>query len=190
MCQVPAFAVVRTGYLPAAYHCLLSASIPTFPLCWEIRALGRRWQGGVESECGQEQIQSQKLGTVDQFVIQRDTETGASCKYITIVPVFKDWARADPQEALQNGSNTTHYMTTVCVYSRPPTHLRRVFDTKSAALQEPQWHELANELWWLDRKKAVDIVLLPSPVQQNICWGRLRCFYLVTLCGLRATTTK
>lgn len=105
-------------------------------------------------------------------------------------PLFKDWAHADPQEALQKGSNTTPYMTTACVYSRPPHTSQLCFQYKICGFTQPQWHELANELWRLNRRKAVDIVLLPSPVQQNICWGRLRCFHLVTLCGLWATTTK
>lgn len=46
-------------------------------------------------------------------------------------PVFKDWAHADPQEALQKGSNTTPYMTTACVYSRPPPHISDVFSMQN-----------------------------------------------------------
>lgn len=79
-----------------------------------------------------------------------------------------------------------------------PIHLREVLNTRSVAAEEPQWHQLTNELYWPGRKKAVGIVLLPSPVQQNISSGRLcycylhqaTCRSLTTPCGLWANTTR
>lgn len=185
MYQAPAFAVVHPGYLPRAYHCL-----PTFPLCSESRALGSRCQGVVESECGQEQIQSQKLGTANQFVIQRATETGASCKCTTVVLYLKtEPTQIHRKPYRRDRIPLLTWQLPVSTADPPPTS-QMCFQCKICGFTQPQWHKLANELWRLDRRKAVDIVLLPSPVQQNICWGRLCCFHLITLCGLWATTMR
>lgn len=132
--KAPAFAVVRTGYLPRAHHCLPPASVPTFPLCSETRALGRRCQGAVESECGQEQIQTQKLGTADQFVIQRATETGASCKCITVVLYLKTEPTQIHRKPYKRDRIPLLTWQLPVSTADPPTHLSCVFNTKSVAL--------------------------------------------------------
>lgn len=191
--QVPAFAVVQTGCLPRPRPCSPSASTPRFPLCSETGTVERRWRvrmwwtksGASNWELLTNLVirtQFRNWGFLQlhqcRLVLKRSSQCGST---ENLTEKFEHNSFHDNRLCLQK---TPH----LSEYSRQDLWLQRNHSDTSSQMNFSE----------LGRKVAVGIVLLPSPVQQNICSGRLSCCYLnqvtcrslITLCDLRVTTRR